>query len=271
MTVRDAAIGDVTAIQDLSRAVGQSGVETGADPSYVALLLATATVKVAADGEGGQLTGWGAVRPTPLGSLLCDLFVDPGHHGRGVGRSILESLWSDHTAPKRLTFSSQHANALPLYARAGLYPTWPLLYLTGPRSRLPASSLRACPVDVDVACAADADLAGGNRAADYEFWTGPAGRGGITVLAGEAVVAAGVLRDGELVHLTCPDPAAAQPALLAALHTADHDFVSACVPGQHPSLGTLLRAGFRVTDHDLAMTTPDVTLPASWVYSPGLA
>ena len=60
MTVRDAAIGDVTAIQDLSRAVDQSG----ADPSYVALLLATATVKVATDRESGQVAGWGAVRPT---------------------------------------------------------------------------------------------------------------------------------------------------------------------------------------------------------------
>ena len=64
MTVRDAAIGDVTAIQDLSRAVGQSGAETGADPSCVALLLATATVKVATDGESGQVAGRGAVRPT---------------------------------------------------------------------------------------------------------------------------------------------------------------------------------------------------------------
>jgi GNAT superfamily N-acetyltransferase len=271
MTVRDAAMGDVTAIQDVSRAVGQSGAETGADPSYVALLLATATVKVATDGKSGQVAGWGAVRPTPLGNLLCDLFVHPSRHGRGVGYSILESLWSDHTAPKRLTFSSQHANALPLYARAGLYPTWPLLYLTGPRSELPTSSMQARPVDVEVARAADADLAGGNRAADYAFWTGPAGRGAIIVLAGEAVVAAGVLRDGELVHLTCPDPAVAEPALLAALRAAGADHVRACVPGQHPSLGTLLRAGFRVTDHDLAMTTPDVTLPASWVYSPGLA
>ena len=103
------------------------------DPAYLAYLLEYGTLLVG--GRDGAITGFGATRLIGHGpdavSMLCDLFVHPGTHGRGCGRAILSQLWPDGTAPRRMTFSSQHAHALPLYTRFGLDAWWPLLYLAG--------------------------------------------------------------------------------------------------------------------------------------------
>ena len=129
--IRDATGADIGAIATVAEATGQTGEWSGSDPAYVTHLLKAGHVVVAE--HRGQVTGFGAVRdvPTPKGSarMLCDLFVDPGCHGRGLGRAMLAALW-DGGAP-RMTFSSLHAHALPLYTRYGLDAWWPLLYLSG--------------------------------------------------------------------------------------------------------------------------------------------
>ena len=266
-TIRAAGTGDIAEIGRLSRAAGQADADSGADEEYVDFLLRTATVKVVAQERG--ITAWGAVRRGALGSMLTDLFVHPDQHGLGLGGALLRALWPDHTAPGRFTFSSQHASALPLYARAGLTPSWPLLYLSGRRAWLPASTLQVERVDAAGAGAADSQLATGNRSADYAFWTRAASDQPLIVRDGQRIVAAGVLRGGNLVHLTCAEADAAS-ALTTALRAAEADDLTVCLPGPHPSLISLLRAGFRVVDYDLAMSTPDLTLPVAWAYSPGL-
>lgn len=267
LTIRAADVGDVAGIGRLSRATGQSDADSGADQEYVDFLLRTATVKVVVHER--SITAWGAVRRGPLGAMLTDLFVHPDRHGFGIGGALLRALWPDHTAPGRFTFSSQHASALPLYARAGLRPTWPLLYLSGQRAWLPASTLRVERVDAAVASAADSRLTSGNRSAEYAFWTrSPSGQA-LIVQDADRIIAAGVLCGGNLVHLTCAEADAAS-ALTAALYAAEADDLTLCVPGPHPGLISLLRAGFRVVDYDLAMSTPDLALPVAWAYSPGL-
>jgi hypothetical protein len=201
--------------------------------------------------------------------MLTDLFVHPDRHGRGMGGALLRALWPDHTAPGRFTFSSQHASALPLYARAGLQPSWPLLYLSGPSAPLPSPPMQVERVDPAVACEVDSQLASGNRAADYAFWTRSGSGQAIVVHDGDRSVAAGVLRGGNLVHLTCSE-SDADTALTAALRASEAATITVCLPGRHPSLPSLLRAGFRIIDYDLAMSTPDLTLPQAWAYSPAL-
>lgn len=46
--------------------------------------------------------------------------------------------------------------------------------------------------------------------------------------------------------------------------------LSLCPPGPHPALRPLLTTGFRIHDYDITMTTSGLTLPATWIYSPGL-
>jgi GNAT superfamily N-acetyltransferase len=96
VSLRVATADDFADIARLSASVGQVGTGSGADAEYVNLLLATGTVLVAVD--DGPLLGWGATRPSPHGTLLTDLFVDPARHGQGIGAAILHDLWPDPAA-----------------------------------------------------------------------------------------------------------------------------------------------------------------------------
>src|SRR6202044_3279551 len=109
-------------------ATGQDEEWGGADPAYMTHLLAHGSVVV---GEmAGSVVGFGATRRLGSGpgavSMLCDLFVDPRLHGSGWGRAMLARLWPSegpskgHGGERRMTFSSQHKHALPLYASFGL-------------------------------------------------------------------------------------------------------------------------------------------------------
>ena len=130
-TIRDAAAADTEAIARIALATGQDEEWSGSDPAYVRHLLAHGRLVVAE--HRGAVAGFGATHQIGAGpaaiTMLCDLFVDPGCHGLGLGRAMLEVLWHDGTP--RMTFSSLHAHALPLYARYGLDAWWPLLYLSG--------------------------------------------------------------------------------------------------------------------------------------------
>ena len=129
--VRDAAAGDTEAIARVAIVVGQDEEWAGSDPAYVRYLLARGRMVVAE--HRGAVTGYGATLRIGTGpaavTMLCDLFVDPRSHGLGLGRAMLAALWRDSTT--RMTFSSLHAHALPLYTRCGLDAWWPLLYLGG--------------------------------------------------------------------------------------------------------------------------------------------
>src|SRR5438128_6392411 len=127
MMIRPGEEDDLPGIAAVALACDQPLTESGADPAYVRHLLAYGEVAVAID-EHGEAIGFGATRRVGTVSVLTDLFVSPGQQGAGVGHALLSRLWSDEPQA-RITFSSQHPSALPLYTRFGLIPLWPLLYL----------------------------------------------------------------------------------------------------------------------------------------------
>ncbi|WP_426511775.1 hypothetical protein ACPPVO_14770 [Dactylosporangium sp. McL0621] len=202
----------------------------------------------------GRVAGFGATLRVGGATMLTDLFVDPAGHGGGAGGALLREL-----GPVAFTFASQDPRALALYARAGLTPWWPLLYLHGGPDRLPrpAFAVTGCPPAE--AARVEARLTGVHR----EFL---AGEGLVVRGAGGEPVAAGA---GRLDHLACPDPAAAAGALVAALHAVGE--AELCVPGPHPAVPVLLGAGYRITGFDVYMATRPDVLATTWVYSPGLA
>jgi GNAT superfamily N-acetyltransferase len=278
LLVRHATTADLDAIGTISLATGQPAIDSGADLRYARLLLEYGTVVVATQ-ENQHVVGWGATWLTPLGELLSDLFVDPGRHGQGIGAGLLRFLWPARSEqadtpdrPRRFTFSSRHPAALPLYARAGLASTWPLLYLTGEPDRLPrAQSVKATLVGPDAAAAADAQLSGAARHAEFRYWAGGRSAGGVLVHDGDRLLAAGAGRPDELAHLTCSDAERAAAAVTAALQALGGERATLCLPGPHPALQVLLHHDWRIEDYDLAMSTPDLQLPTTWAYSPGLA
>src|SRR3984885_761809 len=180
----------------LSRLRGVTDEEWGgADPAYMTHLLAHGRVVVGV--AGGSVAGFGATRPLGSGpgavSMLCDLFVHPEVHGSGCGRAMLAALWPG-TRGHRMTFSSLHAHALPLYTSFGLDAWWPLLYLRGRVDALavPAGWQAAAASPASVA-AAELSWTGVDRSADHQAWARRPGGAGVLAVRDGEVMAAGTV------------------------------------------------------------------------------
>jgi GNAT superfamily N-acetyltransferase len=284
ITVRPATVGDFPAIAKVAVATGQDEEWAGSDPAYLAYLLEHGTLLVA--GRDGAITGFGATRLIGDGpaavSMLCDLFVHPGTHGRGCGRAILSQLWpgaaeTGGAAPRRMTFSSQHAHALPLYTRFGVDAWWPLLYLTGDVAAVRApDGWTVAPGSVPEVAAAEQRWTGVDRSADHRAWAArPHGQPVRAFRHGElaaAGTAAGHGAEYGVVHLaTAPDVPAAD-AVLAVLATlkAPGGRARVCLPGPHPAVRLLFAAGWRHEDTDMFMASdPGLLDPRRAVPNPG--
>ena len=212
--------------------------------------------------------------------MLCDLFVDPRFHGQGTGQALLAALWKADTP--RMTFSSLHAHALPLYTRAGLDAWWPLLYLGGDVRALrgPDGWAVAAATPAEVA-ALEADWTGTFRVADHLAWAARPGGQPVLARRGADTLAAGTVA-GEaaeygIAHLALA-PAArdgeAVDAVLAILASLDPPDGRAriCLPAPHPAARELLTAGWHIDFIDVFMATrPGLLDPRRAVPSPALA
>lgn len=280
--VRAAVPEDLPGIAAVALATGQDGEWDGADPAYMAHLLAHG--RVAAGVIDGTVAGFGATRRIGDGpgavSMLCDLFVDPRAHGAGCGRAILDWLWSGPGA--RMTFSSLHGHALPLYTSFGLDAWWPLLYLRGPVEALPApagwTTETASPGG---AAALERDWSGADRSEDHRAWARRPGGASVLARRGGQALAAGTTGGGGsgygVTHLSLApsagdaDAAGAVLAVLAGLEPEDGRAL-VCLPAPHPAVRPLLAAGWRVEEFDLFMATgPGFLDPRRAVPSPALA
>ncbi len=275
--VRKAVPGDLSAIAAVALANGQGEEWAGADPAYMRHLLAHGTVVVGV--SGGSVTGFGATRKLATGagtvSMLCDLFVDPGAHGSGCGRAMLAELWS---APEsRMTFSSLHPGALPLYASFGVDAWWPLLYLHGPVNALTKpSGWRAEPATPAEVAQMELAWTGADRSDDHRAWARRPGGASVLALRGTQVMAAGTVGgtggDYGVTHLAVAPAADAAAAVLMVLASLDGGTARVCLPGPHPAVRALLAAGWRVEEFDLFMATePGLLDPRRAVPSPELA
>jgi len=280
--IREAAAGDIEAIGRIAIATGQDEEWAGSDPAYVRHLLAHGRVVLAE--YRGTVTGFGATVRIGSGpaaaTMLCDLFVDPRAHGLGLGQAMLAVLWHDSTP--RMTFSSTHAHALPLYARFGLDAWWPLLYLSGDVAalRAPAGWAAAATAAADVA-GLERRWTGIDRAADHQAWaTRPGGQPVLAARDGQPLAAgtlAGAGTEYSLVHLALSPAcggAEARDAVLAVLAGLDPPGGRArvCLPAPHPAVRPLLAAGWRNDDLDLYMATePGLLDPRRAVPSPAFA
>jgi GNAT superfamily N-acetyltransferase len=283
VVVRPASEADVPAIAKITTATGQHDEWGGTNPAYIGHLLIHGRVVVAE--LSGDVVGFGAVQEigSPPISMLCDLYVDPAVHGRGCGRAMLADLWS--VAPRRMTFSSLHSNAMPLYTSFGLDPWWPLMYLKGYTARLPVSEEWAVESATPAAVAAfELDWTGADRAADHRAWASRLAGESIVVAAGadgEVIAAGAVIHRGPdrgIVHLAtapeAPDAVAAAVVLQSLAHLADEpsQLAHVCLPAPHPAVRALLSAGWRFDEFDLFMASePELLNPRRAVPSPGQA
>ncbi|WP_285706212.1 GNAT family N-acetyltransferase [Microtetraspora sp. NBRC 16547] len=287
LDIRDATANDLDAIAEVAIATGQDEEWSGADPAYIGHLLAHGRVVVAE--RHGKVTGFGATRRIGDGpdavTMLCDLFVDPGAHGRGAGNAMLATLWQD--TPRRMTFSSLHAHALPLYTRSGLDAWWPLLYLGGDvRALHLPSGWTVSEARPDEVAESERRWTGVDRAADHAAWAArPGGRSVLAARDGAVVAAAAVAGTGPeygIVHMAVEPGAgphaardnAARDAVVAVLASLDPPGGRArvCLPAPHAATRALLSAGWRSDSMDVFMATdPGLLDPRRSVPSPALA
>ncbi len=283
VVVRPASEADMVAIAKITTATGQHDEWGGANPAYVSHLLNHGRVVVAE--FSGDVVGFGAVQEigSPPVSMLCDLYVDPVVHGRGYGRAMLSNLWS--TSTRRMTFSSLHSHAMPLYASFGLDPWWPLMYLKGYTARLPVVSewvVESATPEAVAAC--ELAWTGADRVAEYRAWATRPGGESILVRAGagDEIMAAGAVihrgPDRGIVHLaTTPeagDEVAAGVVLQSLARLADESsqLAHVCLPAPHPAVRALLHAGWRFDEFDLFMASePELLDPRRAVPSPSQA
>ncbi len=263
--VRKAQAADQKAIFAIAMATGQDEDWDEVYPGYIRHLMTHGSLLVAE--RSGVVTGFGATLRIGTGpraiSMLTDLFVDPAAHGTGTGRAILGKLWTGEA--RRMTFSSLHANALPLYTRFGVDAWWPLLYLRGDvrQLRMP-ESWSVSPADPGQAAALELDWTGIDRTADHRFWAGwPHGSGVVASRDGQQTAAGTVGGAGPehgISHLAiAPEMGehAAGDAVIAVLswlEPADGQ-ARVCLPAPHPATRPLLAAGWRVEEFDLHMAS----------------
>ena len=280
--VREADVADLPSIAAVALATGQGEEWGGADPAYMTHLLAHGRVVVGV--SDGSVIGFGATRQLGSGpgavTMLSDLFVHPRVHGSGGGRAMLAELW--HGSGRRITFSSLHGHALPLYTSFGLDAWWPLLYLRGHVDALAApAGWRAEPATPAEVAALELGWTGVDRSDDHLAWARRPGGAAVLARRGDQATAAGTVggAGGEfgITHLALAssaddaDAAAAVLAVLAGLRPADGT-ARTCLPAPHPAVRALLSAGWRVEEFDLFMATePGLLDPRKAVPSPALA
>jgi GNAT superfamily N-acetyltransferase len=269
--VRAAEEADLDAIVAIAAATGQDEDWEVAFPSYIRFLIAHGTLLVA--DRAGIVTSYGGALRIGTGtaavSMLTDLFVHPAEHGSGLGRALLGELWRDQ--PRRMTFSSLHAHALPLYTRFGVDAWWPLLYLRGDVRALTRpdgwSVESAGPARV-----ASLELAwtGLDRSAEHRMWAAwPGGAGVVASLAGQPLAAGTIggaaaefgichlALDAAIVRGAAATSAAVTSAVIAVLSWLEPPGGQArvCLPAPHPATRALLAAGWRIEEFDLHMAS----------------
>lgn len=281
--MRAADQGDLTAITSIAQATGQDEDWDETFPAYVRHLIGHGSLLVAE--QGGVVAGYGGTLRIGAGPqavcMLTDLFVDPAAHGLGTGRTLLAALLDGE--PRRMTFSSLHAHALPLYTRFGMDAWWPLLYLTGDVRRLRApDGWSVAAADPGRVGALEREWTGVDRTAEHAFWAAwPRGSGVLACLDGQPMAAGtvgGAADEYGICHLAVDTRAArdnhARDAVIAVLSWLDPSGgqARACLPAPHPATRSLLGAGWRVEEFDLHMTSePGLIDPRRAVPSPALA
>lgn len=237
--VRDAVADDFATIG----AIAEAG-DSHADELYLSFVASTGSLRVAVGADGETLGFGGVIGIGNDTSMLTDLFVTPAARGHGVGGRLLGDLLDGRD--RRMTFSSQHAAALPAYVRAGMLPTWRLLYLRGSSGTSDVGDTSGITEE-----SASVPAWRGRRpdlAAYFE-------RRGGSVLDNAALI---VDHDGTTAIARLQDPrgAAAFDALLASLPS--DSSVTCCSPEHSPVAARALARGFEVFDHDVFCCSPGV-------------
>jgi GNAT superfamily N-acetyltransferase len=216
----------------------------------------------------GEVVAFGGTFDRGEVVYLADLFVRPDYVGHGAGSAVLEALFD--RGEVRLTAASGDPRALPLYARFGMRPLMPALYLHGAAGGigpLGAAPESLAPAPPEAIAEIDAELCGRPRPQEHAFLASCAGAEGFVLDASGGPDGYGWTRTVSIDAGSGPERHAfvgpvggrtedamdrvTRALATRALETAPH--VHLLLLGPHPSLAALLSGGFRLVDRDTWM------------------
>ena len=234
--------------------------------------------------RGGVVVGFATSFARDGVRFLSNLFVRPEEQSSGIGGQLLAAAMPQNGLAN-CTMSSKDPRAIALYIRHGMLPRWPHVLLEADASgielpdRSDVAMPEADPADPEL-CQWDAAIAGRARPQDLEhlasdldgraYWFERHGRRiGYGFIQGRSPFA---LRQPDQVVIGpvgVRDRADSAACVLGAVRLAAERLrpLAVAVPGPHPALAELLRAGFRVGYVELFMADSDVVDPARYVAS----
>ena len=275
MDVRPATDEDGAGIAAVRDAIGGQHDDSGSDAAYRAHLMAHGRLFVAV--RDGRVIGFAGARDVGGHRLLSDLFVDPQVHGGGVGRVLLATVLDG--SEERYTFSSSDPRAMPIYARAGMRPRWPLLYVHGPApvvaTETATETVTVERADADAVADVEQSVTGVDRAVEHRYWAlRPGATAAVVRIDGAAVGAVSfVVRGGEtrIEHLALAPDVEAGAVVAAIGADAGGSTLRAFVPGPHRLLEWLLHRRFMIDDIDTFMSSDIDAVPSALaIVHPGL-
>lgn len=203
----------------------------------------------------GQIIGY--ARATLHDGLreLLDYFVLPEHQGGGVGRELLARTFPAEGARHRAIIATTDIRALARYLKAGVYPRFPIYYLSRPpqlvslASDLVFTPITETPETLATLHTIDRQILGFERDADHRFLLHD--RLAYLYTRGEQVVGYGYIGNGTgpIALLDAADfPAVLAHAEAAAVARGDDEFGMNVPMINRAAVDYLLAQGFRMED-----------------------
>jgi len=264
-SVRPARPGDLDAVREISDAYGNLA-PWPERPDFLDHEWAAGRMYVAE--SGSEIMAFGGSFDRGDVVYVADLFVRPGVVGRGLGSGLLRAIFDREGV--RLTMGSGDPRAIPLYARFGMRPVMPALYVEGDAAavrRLEAAPESLGPATAEELVDIDAEVSGRLRPQELRFLGACPGAEGFRIEGPAGPAAYGWVRTatvpgavgggrhafvGPMGGRTEDDMDGVTRAL-ARRAIAGVSRVHFLLLGPHPSLAALLEAGFRLVDHDTWM------------------
>jgi hypothetical protein len=247
----------VEALIDLCRRNGVSlAAPTPANmlPAY-AHLHATGVFEVAEEDGAMVAFAMGLVRD---GHFFLSMFwTRPTRQRRGIGRPLLDRVWSEARARGARTYavwSSIDWPAIGLYLRFGMRPLGPIFTMGGvPRTKLEID-VEIAPLEAGVAERIDRDVRGSERAVDHAFFAREKKTARV-VRVGDRVLGYFYEHDGRIGPVAWSEAASGPRVLAAAIASTRGPSIVLAIPGPNRTaldLAVALGLEIQGTSHYMA-------------------
>jgi ribosomal protein S18 acetylase RimI-like enzyme len=264
----------VASINDLTERHGFGAIAASRPPNFQSFSLEDDAGGLWVAEDAGEILGFSWSWACGDLWFLAQLFVSPGHQGRGIGNELLKRAFEhaqrSGAANKALITFTFNTVSQGLYIRNGLFPRFPIYNFGVAREllldRLQSPQFRCVRLEETVPqlrslAEIDAEALGVSREKHHRYLLNDAVTRGFGLYAGD--VCAGYVyigTDGHIGPLAVADSNALGTAFQTALHLAAESGspqVSAFLPGTSaPALKLAVEHGMRITLPMVLMATP---------------